>query len=377
MEAQIISQAGRKGAVTIATNMAGRGTDIVLGGNPALPEEQQEVVSLGGLHVIGSERHESRRIDNQLRGRCARQGDPGLSRFYISLEDELMRLFSNPQKLAAILSRSGMKEEDAIESRFLSRQIEGAQRMVEGRNFDIRKQLLDYDKVMNQQRTAIYGLRNAILDGEDMTEKSYQMMEEIAVDLVEQYYHPAHRQQSDFEALNTGLRQFFPFAFNFTNEQVGKKTQEELTAEIMRIVKDLYAQRTLYFAEQNINFAEVERMLLLQIIDTAWKQNLYELDQLQNSVSLRGYAQKDPLIEYQKESFKLYSSMMNHIRDLMVSYIFRLQLPPRRTAAERAQEAAAKNPNADTNAVPKRIGRNDPCPCGSGKKYKKCCGVNQ
>ena len=378
MEAQIISQAGRKGAVTIATNMAGRGTDIVLGGNPATQEEQDAVVALGGLHVIGSERHESRRIDNQLRGRCARQGDPGSSRFYIALDDELMRLFANSQKIASILSHVGMQEGEAIESFMLTRQIEGAQRMVEGRNFDIRKQLLDYDKVMNQQRTAVYGLRNAILDGENMADKSHQMMQEIVEELVEQYYHPQHPQRSDFAALNANLHRFFPLPFELTDQTVGKKTQEELVQEIMNAVKDLYAQRTLYFAEQGIDFGEVERMLLLQIIDTAWKQNLYELDQLQNSVSLRGYAQKDPLIEYQKESYKLYTSMMNRIRDLMVSYIFRLQLPPRQTAAERAQAAAAKNPQRGENEpVQKHIGRNDPCPCGSGKKYKKCCGANQ
>lgn len=373
MEAQILSQAGRKGAVTIATNMAGRGTDIVLGGNPASKQEQDEVVALGGLHVIGSERHESRRIDNQLRGRCARQGDPGCSRFYISLDDELMRLFANTTKIASVLSTMGMKEGEAIESRLMTRQIEGAQRMVEGRNFDIRKQLLDYDKVMNQQRTAIYGLRNAILDGADMTDKTMQMMEEIVDELVEQYYNYSHPQRCDFEALNVGLRNFFPSEFHFTAENVGRKSHDQLVDEIMAQVKDLYHARVLYFAEQGINFAEIERMLLLQIIDNAWKQNLYELDQLQNSVSLRGYAQKDPLIEYQKESYKLYSAMLNRVRDLMVSYIFRLQLPPRRTPAQQAQASAAAN---QTEQTPKHIGRNDPCPCGSGKKYKKCCGAN-
>ena len=374
MEAQIISQAGRKGAVTVATNMAGRGTDIVLGGNPADEKEQQEVVSLGGLHVIGSERHESRRIDNQLRGRCARQGDPGSSRFYISLEDELMRLFANTAKISAILSHMGMKEGEAIESRIMTRQIEGAQRMVEGRNFDIRKQLLDYDKVMNQQRTAIYGLRNAILDGENMSERSLQMMLEIADELVEQYYFPTHPQRSDFETLNVNLRNFFPLNFAYTAENVGRKTHDELVDDIMRQVKELYQARADYFAEQGINFSEIERMLMLQLLDTAWKQNLYELDQLRNNVSLRGYAQKDPLIEYQKESYKLYSAMLNRVRDLMVSYIFRLQLPPRRTPAQRAQQEAAANSSEGTPA--KHIGRNDPCPCGSGKKYKKCCGAN-
>ena len=357
--------------------MAGRGTDIVLGGNPADPKEQEEVIALGGLHVIGSERHESRRIDNQLRGRCARQGDPGCSRFYIALDDELMRLFANSTKIASILSTMGMKEGEAIESRIMTRQIEGAQRMVEGRNFDIRKQLLDYDKVMNQQRTAVYGLRNAILDGENMSDKSKMMMEEIVGDLVEQYYHPQHPQRSDFSALNIGLRNFFPLSFELTADVTKGKSQDTVVAQIMAQIEELYKARTDYFAQQGINFGEIERMLFLQIIDNAWKQNLYELDQLQNSVSLRGYAQKDPLIEYQKESYKLYTSMFNRVRDLMVSYIFRLQLPPRRTAAERAQDAAAKNPNADKQVPPKHIGRNDPCPCGSGKKYKKCCGANQ
>jgi len=373
MEAQIISQAGRKGAVTIATNMAGRGTDIVLGGNPADPAEQEQVVKLGGLHVIGSERHESRRIDNQLRGRCARQGDPGCSRFYISLDDELMRLFANSAKIAAILSRFGMKEGEAIESRYMTKQIEGAQRMVEGRNFDIRKQLLDYDKVMNQQRTAIYGLRNAILDGENMTSFTKRMMQEIVEELVDQYYQPRHPQRSDYGALNVGLRNFFPIPFELTSDATKGKSQEAVVEEIISQIDSLYQARSVYFGEQGINFGEIERMLFLQIIDNAWKQNLYELDQLQNSVSLRGYAQKDPLIEYQKESYKLYESMLMRVRDLMVSYIFRLQLPPRRSPAQRAQEAAAEKGNGQPA---KRIGRNDPCPCGSGKKYKKCCGAN-
>jgi len=373
MEAQIISQAGRKGAVTIATNMAGRGTDIVLGGNPADPAEQEQVVKLGGLHVIGSERHESRRIDNQLRGRCARQGDPGCSRFYISLDDELMRLFANSAKISSILSRFGMQEGEAIESRFMTGQIEGAQRMVEGRNFDIRKQLLDYDKVMNQQRTAIYGLRNAILDGQDMTSFTKRMMQEIVEELVNQYYQPSHPQRSDYGALNVGLRNFFPLPFELSAESTKGKSQDQIADEIMAQVNDLYQARFVYFSEQDINFSEIERMLFLQIIDNAWKQNLYELDQLQNSVGLRGYAQKDPLIEYQKESYKLYESMLARVRDLMVSYIFRLQLPPRRSPAQRAQEQAAANGNGQ---VARKIGRNDPCPCGSGKKYKKCCGAN-
>lgn len=377
MEAQIISQAGRKGAVTIATNMAGRGTDIVLGGSPADADEQNYVLGQGGLHVIGTERHESRRIDNQLRGRCARQGDPGCSRFYISLEDELMRLFANTAKISSILSTLGMKEGEAIESRLMSRQIEGAQRMVEGHNFDIRKHLLDYDKVMNQQRTAVYGLRNAILDGHDMANTVLQMMEEVVDEIVETYYIPREPARCNFDTLNLTLRSIFPYAFAYNAENTQGKSTEDLAAEILNIATRLYHERSDFFAQQGVNFAELERMLLLQIIDNAWKQNLYELDQLQSSVSLRGYAQKDPLIEYQKEAYKLYAAMMNKVRDLMVGYIFRLQLPPVRQASSPKKQQAAQPEHArkGEESADRKIGRNDPCPCGSGKKYKKCCGA--
>ena len=380
MEAQIISQAGRKGAVTIATNMAGRGTDIVLGGSPADKSEQEYVVKQGGLHVIGTERHESRRIDNQLRGRCARQGDPGCSRFYISLEDELMRLFANTVKISSILSTLGMKEGEAIESRLMSRQIEGAQRMVEGHNFDIRKHLLDYDKVMNQQRTAIYGLRNAILDGEDMTSTVLRMIEEVVDEIVETHFFPRDPAKSNFESLNITLRSLFPYAFDYNEQNTKEKMQEDLAAEILAIVEKLYHERSDFFAAQGVNFAELERMLLLQIMDNAWKQNLYELDQLKSSVSLRGYAQKDPLIEYQKEAYKLYAAMMNKVRDLMVGYIFRLQLPPVRqavSAKRQTNENAKQSSGQEKGSSSYKIGRNDPCPCGSGKKYKKCCGVEK
>ena len=378
MEAQIISQAGRKGAVTIATNMAGRGTDIVLGGSPAEKSEQEYVVAQGGLHVLGTERHESRRIDNQLRGRCARQGDPGCSRFYISLEDELMRLFANTAKISSILSTLGMKSGEAIESRLMSRQIEGAQRMVEGHNFDIRKHLLDYDKVMNQQRTAIYGLRNAILDGEDMTNTTLRMIEEVVEEVVESHFVPRNPAKSNFETLNITLRSLFPYAFEYKHENTTDKTCESLAAEIFAIVEKLYHERSDFFASQGVIFPELERMLLLQIIDNAWKQNLYELDQLKSSVSLRGYAQKDPLIEYQKEAYKLYAAMMNKVRDLMVGYIFRLQLPPvRQAVSPKKQAAEQKQDNAGEESSVRKIGRNDPCPCGSGKKYKKCCGAEK
>lgn len=369
MEAQIISQAGRKGAVTIATNMAGRGTDIVLGGNPCDKEEQEFVAENGGLTVIGTERHESRRIDNQLRGRCARQGDKGSSRFFVALDDELMRLFGS-ERIASIMTHLGMKEGEAIESRLISKQIEGAQRRVEGHNFDIRKHLLDYDKVMNQQRTAVYGLRNAILDGANFTERIGQMVDETVEEVFYKYYNERHPQSSDMASLNTNLKRIFTVDMTLTAEDAASKNKKELLQQITEAVKEAYINRAKYFEEQAINFGEIESMLLLQLLDQSWKQHLYELDQLQKSVGLRAYGQKDPLIEYQKESFSLYQSMMTRIRDLFVEYIFRLQLPPKRSP----QQIQAQHAQGDGEEGPHKIGRNDLCPCGSGKKYKKCCG---
>ncbi|WP_424245637.1 preprotein translocase subunit SecA [Elusimicrobium posterum] len=382
MEAQIISQAGGKGAVTIATNMAGRGTDIVLGGSPVNEDEQKIVIDNGGLHVLGTERHESRRIDNQLRGRCARQGDPGFSRFYISLDDELMRLFANTSKISAILERMGMKEGDVIESRIMSRQIEGAQRMVEGHNFDIRKHLLDYDKVMNQQRTAIYALRNAILDGENMTEKVWQMIEEVVEEAFDKFYNEKHHSKSDFDSLNVLLQRVFTVDLNLNLDSVQGKKANVLVKETLEKIQAVLKERSQYFYEQNINFEELERMLFLQIIDQTWKQHLYELDQMQKNVSLRGYAQKDPLIEYQKESYGLYQAMLGKVRDVMVEYIFRMQLPPKRRVSPVGTQTQGGDENIgsedtvsnEQGVLAGKIGRNDACPCGSGKKYKKCCG---
>lgn len=374
MEAQIISQAGRKGAVTIATNMAGRGTDIVLGGNPCDKAEQDFVAKNGGLTVIGTERHESRRIDNQLRGRCARQGDKGSSRFFVALDDELMRLFGS-ERIAGIMTRLGMEEGEAIESRLISKQIEGAQRRVEGHNFDIRKHLLDYDKVMNQQRSAVYGLRNAILDGANFTERIEQMLEETAEEVFFKFFNERHPQSSDFTSLNTYLKRIFTVDITFSPESVQGKTKKALVQEVIEAVKTAYSNRAKYFEEQAINFGEIESMLLLQLLDQSWKQHLYELDQVQKSVGLRAYGQKDPLIEYQKESFSLYQTMMTKVRDLFVEYIFRLQLPPKRSAQPAAKEGpAAGTEEEQGHDGPHKIGRNDLCPCGSGKKYKKCCG---
>ena len=370
MEAQIISQAGRKGAVTIATNMAGRGTDIVLGGNPVNKEEQEFIEKNGGLTVIGTERHESRRIDNQLRGRCARQGDKGSSRFYVALNDELMRLYGG-ERISSLMGRFGMKKGEALESSLLSSQIARAQRRVEGHNFDIRKHLLDYDKVMNQQRTAVYSLRNAILDGVNFSDRTHQMISEMAEDLFYKFYNEKHPIKSDFNSINTLFKRIFTIDVNLDEKNIKGKKPEDILKEITEKAIAACSQRAQYFQEQGIDFAEIERMLLLQLLDQAWKQHLYELDQIQKSINLRAYGQKDPLIEYQKESFYLYQAMMNRIRDLFVEYIFRLQLPPQRRPVQQVNQA---QPAEGKGQEIHKIGRNDLCPCGSGKKYKKCCG---
>ena len=385
MEAQIIAQAGRKNQVTIATNMAGRGTDIILGGNPPDDANHNYVTEVGGLHVMGSERHESRRIDNQLRGRCARQGDPGSSVFYVSLEDELMRLFGS-ERISAIMEKLGMEEGEVIESSLVSRQIEGAQKRVEGMNFDARKQLLDYDNVMNKQRMAIYELRDVILDRPEVTARVKSMVHE---GLEEQIGICAPAEQSsqlwNMENLNLYLARTFGFKQEYTADQLHNMQQSALKAELRDKVEKVYDGRFRAFSERGVDFNEMQRVLLLQIIDHIWKNHLYDLDHLKKGVGLRAYGQKDPLIEYQKESYGMFEKMLARVRDQMVEYIFRIQLPPvvrPRPAGEavpqqsaggaQAARPAAKKPEKYANL---KVGRNDPCPCGSGKKYKKCHGL--
>ncbi|HNT97937.1 MAG TPA: preprotein translocase subunit SecA, partial [Elusimicrobiales bacterium] len=389
MEAQIIAQAGRKGAVTIATNMAGRGTDIILGGTPPDDAEQAHVRELGGLQVIGSERHESRRIDNQLRGRCARQGDPGGSVFYVSLEDELMRLFGS-DRISYVMEKLGMEEGEVIESDLVTRQIEGAQRRVEGMNFDARKQLLDYDNVMNKQRMAVYELRNIVLDGGEVAGRVRSMIRE-SVEEQCALFAPAdkHVQLWDMESLNAFLRKTFGFASDLTEEQLQRLGGAGLSEHLAEEAEKAYERRMEEFKERGVDFAELQRVLLLQIIDHIWKNHLYELDHLKKGVGLRAYGQKDPLIEYQKESYAMFERMLGRVRDQMVEYVFRVQLPPvvrRRPEMEPqavpagggaqarppAAAAAKKQENKFSNL---KVGRNDPCPCGSGKKYKKCHGA--
>ena len=417
-EAHIIAQAGRKGAVTIATNMAGRGTDIVLGGNPPDKAENEEIVKVGGLHVLGSERHESRRIDNQLRGRTGRQGDPGSSRFYLSLEDELLRLFGG-ERLSQFMDSKFLtklggnwQEGEAIESGLLTRQIESAQRKVEAMNFDIRKQLLEFDNVMNKQREAVYDLRNDILDGEDFSDQIKDMMRETVEEKLETWCPvDKHSEEWDLGSLKLWLERSFEVQVEldgFGDDREGLKER------ILEAVGQHHEQREERIGKEPMR--EMERMILLHMIDTAWKEHLYDLDHLKKGINLRAYAQQDPKIEYQKESFKLFEQMMNRIRDNAIEYIFKLNVmpAPQRRPAPRMQEQKPefqiiraaegeqdegsapsfrpKPPADDGGARPfslpagggttaatvqKKIGRNDPCFCGSGKKYKKCCGKGE
>ncbi|MBI4679471.1 MAG: preprotein translocase subunit SecA [Elusimicrobia bacterium] len=391
-EAQIIAQAGRKGAVTIATNMAGRGTDILLGGSPQDTEEYKVVVSLGGLHVLGTERHEARRIDNQLRGRCGRQGDPGSSRFYLALDDELMRLFGG-ERLATIMERLGMQEDEVIESPLVSRQIEVAQRRVETHNFDIRKQLQEYDNVMNRQRQVVYGLRNEILDGESVRKRVEMMIEEEVEEKLDAFASAGKYPEAwDIASLHAYLSRVFGLGFAPKPEELRTLAREKLKEDLLTEVRDIYAKRPAEF--EGYDFRQIEKMILLQMIDRAWKNHLYDLDHLKKSIHLRAYGQKDPKIEYQKESFAMFETMLGRIREQSVEYVFKVQAPrlppppppppvgPKDGPPDGGPKAPLKTPPkfggggglSKPRPEVRKIGRNDPCYCGSGKKYKKCHG---
>ncbi|MBI4055759.1 MAG: preprotein translocase subunit SecA [Elusimicrobia bacterium] len=388
-EAQIIAQAGKKGTVTIATNMAGRGTDIVLGGNPPDAAEAAYIVEKGGLHVLGTERHESRRIDNQLRGRCGRQGDPGSTRFFLSLEDELMRLFGS-DRIAPLMQKLGMQEGEVIEHPWVTRAIENAQRKVEAMNFDIRKQLLEFDNVMNKQREVIYSLRRNTLDGEEVSAQIQSMLEESLEEKLSLWTPPkAHPEFWDTESLTGWLARTFGLAWRASEPDKQSLSHEELKQTLTQQLRQAYENRIQQFGPEM--FKDLERMVLLQVLDNAWKNHLYALDHLKKGVGLRAYGQKDPLIEYQRESFNLFEEMLARIREQTVEYIFRIQIPPpERPRPSPLQRAAAaphasaqgrdsatqtlERPAAQEIPVKRKIGRNDPCLCGSGKKYKKCCG---
>ena len=418
-EAEIVAQAGRKGAVTIATNMAGRGTDIVLGGNPEsmardvlrkqsiapetatreqwqeaaarfrpmVEKEHDDVVALGGLHIVGTERHEARRIDNQLRGRAGRQGDPGSSRFYLSLEDDLMRIFAS-DRISNIMKRLGMEEGVPIESKLISRRIEAAQKAVEGQNFEARKHLIEYDDVMNKQRAAIYGLRRQLLEKED--HKDYILG--IAGDVVREFVqtHCAkdiHRDEWDILGLRNDLLTQFALDLRAEGIDPAQFDTEELVQTLIERIHRKYEGKEALLTSEVMRWHE--RMILLQVVDINWKHHLLSMDALKEGIGLRGYGQKDPLVEYKKESYQMFQQMMNRIDEEALRYLFLMQPVQEEEQVreiERRQKrqqdelifSGAEDGSAGVKTVVRagqKIGRNEPCPCGSGKKYKKCCGA--
>ncbi|MGS0763337.1 preprotein translocase subunit SecA [Syntrophomonas curvata] len=361
-EAQIIAGAGGKNTVTIATNMAGRGTDIVLG---------EGVQELGGLYVLGTERHEARRIDNQLRGRSGRQGDPGESRFYVSLEDDLMRLFG-ASTIEGVMDRLGMDDSMPIENKMVSRGIENAQKKVESRNFSIRKNVLEYDDVINQQRGVIYGERKKVLDGENLKDTISSMIDDVIDEVVNGYAGEIkYSDDWDLPGLLAYMEQHVLPRIDFTVDGLKGMTKREVKELFQERTHRLYEEREAEMGGQTMR--ELEKAIMLRIIDDKWMDHIDAMDQLRNGISLRAYGQKDPLIEYKFEAFNAFESMVYSIKEDVVRFILRVkvvQQPQERKTFVNQGEEAEKKPIR----VGKKIGRNEPCPCGSGKKYKNCCG---
>jgi preprotein translocase subunit SecA len=398
-EAEIVAQAGRLKAVTISTNMAGRGTDILLGGNPeflalsmckgqketeefekALEEarkicaqDKDEVIKLGGLHILGTERHESRRIDNQLRGRSGRQGDPGSSRFYVSLEDEIMRLFGS-EKISPMLAKLGMAEDMPIEHSFISKAIENAQTRVEGHNYEIRKYLLEYDNVMNKQRETVYGMRKDLMSNEDILDHILDMVEDICEGLVDEYApEKVYPEEWELDSLKNRIFETFFFHMEFDAIDFKSITKQGLFEMIKEKVIDVYKHKETEFREGE--FRALERFITLNSLDTHWKEHLLSLDHLKEGIGLRGYGQKDPLREYQKESFELFLDMLEQARLDTVRKLFAIQPAKEELTFDEPVMFFNKGDELlSSQQKDRKIGRNDPCPCGSGKKYKRCCG---
>ncbi len=376
-EAQIIAQAGKRGAVTIATNMAGRGTDIILGGTQPIATEVEAVKEAGGLHVIGTERHESRRIDNQLRGRSGRQGDPGSSQFFISLEDDLMRLFGG-ERISSIMDRLGLAEDIPIEHNMITKSVERAQSQVEAHNFEIRKHVLEYDDVMNKQREVIYGERKRCLEGDDLHHKAADLIEEVAGSVVDSFVNPnAYPEDWDLNGLFLELEELFPLKIDPGDTDLSLRASD-LKEEVLGRVKGLYLKREEELGPKILR--DLERHIMLQDVDHRWREHLYEMDYLKEGIGLRAIGQRDPLVEYRREAYALWEMTMNGIKTDFVKYIFRAQVVTEETQAQ-APKREAKTFRSDEEERPSstkltgKVGRNDPCPCGSGKKYKKCCGA--
>ncbi len=364
-EAEIVALAGQQHTVTIATNMAGRGTDIVLG---------EGVKGLGGLYIIGTERHEARRIDNQLRGRSGRQGDPGFTQFYISLEDDLMRRFG-AENITGIMDKIGMDDDMPIENKMISKSIETAQKRVEVRNFEIRKNVLEYDNVMNQQREVIYGQRRRILMGENMSESLQSMVETIAETILAEISAAGkYPEEWDLDLLQQRMVEAFALPTQLDRDKILKMEKEEVEAYLKEVALNRYHQREEELG--NDQFHEIERLILLKNVDIKWMEHLDAMDQLRQGINLRAYAQRNPVDEYKNEAFDMFQQMMYEIQFETIRLIFRVAIvekPKERTDilnASHGDEAAVKKPKTNKE----KVGRNDLCPCGSGKKYKHCCG---
>ncbi|MDD4601530.1 MAG: preprotein translocase subunit SecA [Negativicutes bacterium] len=368
MEAEIVAGAGQPGAVTIATNMAGRGTDIVLG---------EGVAELGGLHIIGTERHESRRIDNQLRGRSGRQGDPGSTRFYLSLEDDLMRLFGS-DNIASIMDKLGMDEDEPIEHKLVTRSIEQAQKKVEARNFDIRKHVLEYDDVMNQQREVIYSQRRQILMGENMRKNIFDMIEKVIERVMELYAdEQLFPEEWDYDGLIEYCEDFFAPEGKLNKDELEKLSRDELREALTAAAEEAYNGREQLFGTDNMR--ELEKVVMLKVVDAKWMEHLDAMDMLREGIGLRAYGQRDPLIEYKIEAYDMFQQMIGNIQEDIVKYIYRVNIVSQ--PEDRLQQAQASHGEEEAEQKAHQpivnkdhTGRNDLCPCGSGKKYKKCCG---
>jgi preprotein translocase subunit SecA len=371
-EAEIIAQAGQFQAVTISTNMAGRGTDIKLGDG---------VAGLGGLHILGTERHESRRIDNQLRGRSGRQGDMGSSRFYLSLEDDLLRIFG-AERISSVMDRIGVEDGQPIEHNLISKAIESAQKRVEGQNFDIRKHLLEFDDVMNRQREVIYGQRRDVLDGKDLWQTVYDMLEEVVEELVEEYMgEKLHPNEWNLKGLDDILYKQFSLRSNFGNSDSSEIDGDEVIDKIVADVKALLRNKEQEYGGPLMEY--VMKVIMLQSIDAHWKDHLLAMDHLKEGIGLRGYGQKDPVREYQKEGYEMFMDMVYRIKEdtLEKLSIVKIQREEEIKEIQERQSQDYVMSRGETGSTPstvkregKKVGRNEPCPCGSGKKYKHCCG---
>jgi preprotein translocase subunit SecA len=382
-EAEIVAEAGERGAVTIATNMAGRGTDIKLG--PEIPE-------LGGLYVLGTERHESRRIDNQLRGRSGRQGDSGESRFYLSFEDDLLRLFGG-ERMQGVIERIGLEEDVPIEAGMISNSVRRAQEQVESRNFQIRKRILEYDDVLNKQREVIYAIRRDILLGEKVDTTAY--VEDVLTDVVSQHVSDdVYPEDWDLETLAAEVNRFYPSQIDFGNLDIESLTSEEVLAMVLEDARARLQERRVEWEERMAelarrglvrgdgvgSFDEAERHTLLSVVDSRWREHLYEMDYLREGIGWRGLSQRDPLVEYKREGFDLFQEMERGLKEDYVTYIYRIenvQLQEELDVQQLSYSGGGEEPNQRPKSprrAQRKIGRNDPCPCGSGKKYKKCHG---